>query len=83
MPAPVSRSQSAAWIRPPVMSVWRLGRTRLATWSIWRMKPRFCSLAVVGRLSKVTRARMSFSLKLPESIRATARESPAVSSESR
>ena len=60
------------------MSVWELARTPALKASTLCMKARFCSLATEGRSSKFTLARMSFSLKLPLSMRATARESPAV-----
>jgi hypothetical protein len=47
--------------------------------SIWSRNLRFCWLVTDGRSSKVTRATMSFSLKLPVSTRATANESPGSS----
>ena len=43
---------------------------------------RFCALAVLGRSSNVAFAMMSFSLKLPVSMRATAKESAGSSRES-
>src|SRR5688572_516343 len=78
-PAPASFRNSAPWMRPPVMSVWRLPDTARKELSIFSRKARFCAFSCEGRESKVALAMMSFSLKLRLCTRATASESPGCS----
>ena len=72
----VSVRNSAACSIPPLMSVWALPLVSATKSSTLRLKVRFCPLTTLGRASKLTLAMMSFSLKLPLSMRATAMESP-------
>ena len=76
VPAPASLRNCAAWIMPPVMSVYWLPGTLRNESSMRAWKERFCAFACDGRASKVALATMSFSLKLRLRTRATASESP-------